>query len=123
MDFLDGVVIAFAGADTQRGFDRDNENLAVTNAASLGRCGNGFYDAVGKAVFNYNLKLYLRQKVDNIFGPPLQFGVALLTAKAFGFGNGDTRDANFVQRFFHLVQFEWLDDRFDLFHGFSLYGA
>jgi hypothetical protein len=49
--------------------------------------------------------------------------MALLTAKAFGFSNSDARDANFVQRFFHLVQFEWLDDRFDLFHGFSLYGA
>jgi len=67
LDFLDGIVVAFAGADTQRGFDRDNENLAVTNAPSLGRCSNGFNDAVGKAVFNDNLKLYLRQKVDDIF--------------------------------------------------------
>src|SRR5690554_68982 len=42
--------------------------------------------------------------------------MAFLTAKTLGFGNGDSRYANFVQRFFHLIKFERLDDCLDLFH-------
>ena len=41
---------------------------------------------------------------------------AFLPAKALGFGNGDARDADFMQRFLHLVELEGLDDCFDLFH-------
>jgi hypothetical protein len=68
LDFLDGIIIAFAGADTQRGLNGDNENLAIANAASLRGSGNCFNNTVGKAVFNHNLKLYLGEEVDDIFG-------------------------------------------------------
>jgi hypothetical protein len=66
--FLNGIIIAFAGADTQRGLNGDNENLAIANAASLRGGSDCFNNAVGKAIFNHNLKLYLGQEVDNIFG-------------------------------------------------------
>ena len=42
--------------------------------------------------------------------------MALLPAEALGLGHRDAGNANFVQRFFHLVELERLDDRFDLFH-------
>jgi hypothetical protein len=67
LDFLDGIIIAFAGADAQRSLNGNNENLAITNTASLRGGGDRFNNAVSKAVFHYNLKLYLRQEVDDIF--------------------------------------------------------
>ena len=67
LDFLDGIIIAFAGADSQRGLNWDNENLAIANAASLRGSGNRLNNAVGKAIFDDNLKLYLGQEVDDIF--------------------------------------------------------
>ena len=42
--------------------------------------------------------------------------MALLSSKALGLGHGDPGHANLVQSLFHFVQFERLDDRFDLFH-------
>ena len=39
-----------------------------------------------------------------------------LAAETLGFGHGDARNADFVQRLLNLVQLERLDDRFDLFH-------
>jgi hypothetical protein len=123
LDFLDGIVIALAGADPQCGFNGDNENLAVTDAAGLCGCGDSLYYAVGEAVLDYDFQFYLGQKVDDIFGTTIEFGMAFLAAKALGFGNGDSRNTNLVQSFFYFVEFEWLDDRFDLFHGFPLYGA
>jgi hypothetical protein len=68
LDYLDGIIIAFAGADTQRGLNRDNENLTIANSAGLRGSGDRFNNAFGKAVFNNNLKLYLRQEVDDILG-------------------------------------------------------
>jgi hypothetical protein len=42
--------------------------------------------------------------------------MTFLAAKALGLDHGDTLQPDFVQRFLHFVEFERLDDRFDLFH-------
>ncbi len=42
--------------------------------------------------------------------------MALLPAEAFGFHDGYALQSNLVQRFFHFIEFERLDDSFDLFH-------
>jgi hypothetical protein len=46
--------------------------------------------------------------------------MTFLTAKAFDFDDGQTLDADVLKCFFHFVEFERLDNRFDLFHGDSL---
>src|SRR3546814_4151757 len=68
-------------------------------------------------VVDDDLQLYLRQKVDDIFGTAIKFGVALLPSKALRFRHGDAGYAHFVQRFLHLVQLERLDDGFNLLHS------
>ena len=73
-----------------------------------------------------DLDLHLGQEIHDIFGAPVEFGVAFLAAEALGLGHGDALDADFLQRLFHLVEFERLDDRFDFFHAApprDLYGA
>src|SRR5579862_6121662 len=42
--------------------------------------------------------------------------MALLPAKAFGFGDGKALDSDFVERKFHRVKLERLYDRFDFLH-------
>ena len=56
------------------------------------------------------------QEIDDIFGPAIELGVALLPAKALGFGHGNALQTHFLKRLFHLVELEWLDDRLDFFH-------
>jgi hypothetical protein len=56
------------------------------------------------------------QEIDDIFGATIQFRVALLAAKALGFGHGDSRHADFVKRLLYLVELERLDDGFYFFH-------
>jgi hypothetical protein len=49
--------------------------------------------------------------------------VALLTAKSFRFHHGNALQPDLVQRFFHLVQFERLDDSLDLLHARPIPGG
>ena len=56
------------------------------------------------------------EKIDDILGAAIKFGMALLPAEALGFDDGNTLQPNFVQRFFHFIEFERLDDSFNFFH-------
>ena len=73
----------------------------------------GAFDGV---VAEHDLDLHLGQKVDDILGAAIKFGMALLAAEAFGFGDRDALQADLLKRLLHLVELERLDDRFDLFH-------
>jgi hypothetical protein len=42
-----------------------------------------------------------------------------LPPEAFGFGDGDALQADLLQRFLYLVEFEGLDDCLDLLHRIS----
>ena len=80
VDFLPKVKIEVVVAD---------ENLAVADPPGLRGIGDGFNRAFGKVVWHDNLKLNLRQKVDDIFCAAIKLGVALLAAKALCLGNRD----------------------------------
>src|SRR5438128_8304086 len=112
----DGVHAGLAGTDTDDFLDVGDEDLAVADAAGLGRLANGFDGTFDGIVAEHDLDLYLGQEVDDIFGAAIEFGVAFLPAKTLGLGDGDTLQSGLLKRFLHFVQLEWLDDRFDLFH-------
>ena len=40
----------------------------------------------------------------------------LLPPESFDFGNGHSFHANLGEGFFHFLQFEWLNNRFNFFH-------
>jgi hypothetical protein len=42
--------------------------------------------------------------------------VSFLAAVSFDFGNGHALNTHLVQRFFDIIELEWLDDCFDFFH-------
>jgi hypothetical protein len=113
---LDRIIIGFAGADAQRACDVANEDFTIANAARLRSCCNGFDHALCLFVGYDDFEFNLGQEIDYIFGAAVKLCVTLLAAKAARFCYGDARDADFVERLFHFVEFEGFDDRFDLFH-------
>jgi len=78
-------------------------------------CFNGAFD---HGIFDHDFNFHLWQEVDDIFGTPIQFGMAFLSAETLGLGNGKSFHADFMQRFLDLVQLERFDDRLDFFSWF-----
>eukprot|EP00657_Telonema_sp_P-1_P004888 TRINITY_DN2177_c0_g1_i1.p1 TRINITY_DN2177_c0_g1~~TRINITY_DN2177_c0_g1_i1.p1 ORF type:complete len:113 (+),score=34.47 TRINITY_DN2177_c0_g1_i1:163-501(+) len=67
-------------------------------------------------VLHNDLDFHLGEKIDDVLGPAIKFGVPFLPSEALGFSHGDPLDPDFVQRFLYLVQLEGLDYGFDFFH-------
>src|SRR5712692_10432002 len=100
-------------------FDIQDENFPVTDAPGLGGTADrldGFFDHL---VTEHNLDLHLGEKIHDVLGAAIEFGMALMATEALGFGHRDALQADLLQRLLHLIEFEWLDDRFDFFHSVS----
>ena len=80
---------------------------------------NGVFSRFFPAGFYYNFDLDFRDKVHHIFSTAVDFFMPFLTSVPFNFRDGHTLDADFVQRFFNIIQFKGLDDGFDLFHSLT----
>ncbi len=77
---------------------------------------DGFDDCVHVFVCQNDLDFDLGKKVDDIFSAPVKLRMTLLAPEAFGFRDSDALQADVLKGFLHFVEFERLDDRFDLFH-------
>jgi hypothetical protein len=73
----------------------------------------GFPDRIrgenGGGAGDDHFDFHLRQEIDDIFCPAIEFGVALLPAEAFHFRDGDPGNARFPQRLFHFIELERFD--------------
>ena len=63
------------------------------------------------------LNLHLRQKIDRVFAPAINFRVPFLAAEALHFRHRHSLDSELGERFLHFFEFERLDDRFEFFMG------
>src|ERR1700734_3074256 len=113
---LDRVRAGFAGADPDGLVDVRYKYLAIADAAGLGRAPDRLDRRTKIFVGDHDLDFHLRQKVDDIFGPAIKLGMALLAAEALRFQHGYALDSRLLQRLLHLIELERLDDRLDLFH-------
>src|SRR4028119_1199138 len=68
-----------ARADGDGLFGRRYENLAVADPACLGRLADRLDGAFDRLVVEDDLKLHLRQEVDHVLRPAVEFGMALLS--------------------------------------------
>jgi len=107
---LDRCRSAFAGADTDNVIDRADEHLAVADLAALRRLADGFNGGVRRRIVNHDLDLHLRQKIDGVLGPTVQFRVALLPTEPFDLIHGQALDPDVMQGIFDIAQFVWADD-------------
>jgi hypothetical protein len=94
-----------------------DEDLSVTDLASVGALHDGGGDARGLGIINNDFNLHLGKEIHGIFRSTIDFGVALLAAEALNFCYGHSLNSHFGKGFFHFFEFERLDDRFDFFHG------
>src|SRR3546814_2832520 len=62
---LERVLVALAGADAQRGFDGNDEDLAVADAAGLRRGGDRLYHAFRHIVVDDHLELHFRRSEEH----------------------------------------------------------
>ena len=67
-------------------------------------------------VLNDDLDFHLRQKVDDIFRTSIKLSMAFLPAKPLASTTVRAFDAGFRQCVFHIIKFERLDHRLNLFH-------
>src|SRR5262245_21107581 len=115
--FSDGVGSRLAGADADRLFDGGDEYLAVADATGLRGLLDGVEGLRHHFVGQHHLDLHLGQEIDHVLGAAVKLGVSLLPAEAFRLNDGDALQTDLLQRLFHLVELEGLDNGFDLFHA------
>lgn len=113
---LEGLGARLVGADTDRGFDGDDEDLAVSDLASLGRFDDRLGGLLGIGVVDDDFDHDLWEEIDGVFTAAVDLGVPFLAAETFYFSHGHTFDADVCECFFYLFEFEGLDDCFDQFH-------
>src|SRR5688572_1891808 len=113
------VLARLAGADADHLLEAGDEDLAVTDLPGARRAFDGLDHALDDGVVDRRLDLDLRQEVDDVFGAPVELGVALLSAEALDFGHGDALHADGAEGFAYLVELEGLDDGSHHLHGRS----
>ena len=104
------------GANAYCVFYRENENLAVTDFTGLGgpnHFADRFFDHI---IGQNNLDLHFGEEIDRILAAAIDLGVAFLPSESFDFGDRHSLDTKLGQSFFNLLEFERLNDRFQLFH-------
>jgi hypothetical protein len=59
------------------------------------------------------------KKAHRLFGAAMNLGMPFLMSETYDLGNVDARNPNLPQRILDFVEFEWLDDGDDAFHGMT----
>src|SRR5665811_47889 len=113
----DGVIPGLARTNAHGFLHVRHEDLSVSNAACFSRGDDSVDGLLDHVVVQHQLEFHLRQEIDDILGTAIKLGMPLLPAEPFGLGHSNTLESDFLQGFFHFIQLEGLDDRFDLFHS------
>ena len=94
---LERVVVGFPSADANRVLDCRDEDLAVTDLASLGGALDGGERLVDLGAWHDDFDFDLRQEADGVFGTAIDFRMPLLTAVAFDLGDRHALQAKIGQ--------------------------
>ncbi len=121
-ELLNRIFISLAGANAQNAFDRDNEHFAIANFSRESRLLNGLQGRLDKFVGKHSFNFHFGQEIDDVLGAFVNFGPTFLPTKTANFRDRDTLDTQFGEGLDHIVKFEGLYDRFNLFHALFLFG-
>src|SRR5258707_11932520 len=95
--FSYGGVAALASTNSNGVVDARHEDLAVADAAGVRRAADRLDRLLDHLVLDDELDLHLGEKVDDVLGAAIELGVALLTAEALGFQDGDALEADLIE--------------------------
>src|SRR6185437_5912220 len=90
---LDGIDPGFTGPDPDGLFDIGDEYLAVANSTSLSGAPDRIDRFFHHVVADHDLDFHLREKIDDVFGAPVELRVSFLPTEALGLGDGDPLQA------------------------------
>ena len=110
------VGACFTGSNPDSLFNRNDEYLAVTDFAGVGRITNFFNHLIRKCGIHHDFDFNFGDKIDDIFGTAVDFLVTLLSPVAFNFGDGHALNPDFLEPPFDVVQFKRFDTRLNFFH-------
>src|SRR5258708_3312763 len=119
-EFSYGGVAALASANSDGIVDARHEDLAVADAAGVGRAADRLDRLLDHLILDDELDLHLGQEVDHVLGAAIELGMSLLPSEPLGFQDSDALEPDLVQRILHFVELEGLDDRFDLLHWLEI---
>src|SRR5579864_5120298 len=94
---LDRRGTRFSGADAHHLGDLRDEDLAVADAAGAGGRLDRLEAGLQLAVGHHHFDLQLRQEIDDVLGPAVELGMALLASVALGFQHRHALDAQLLQ--------------------------
>src|SRR5215510_14600503 len=119
----DSLFAALSCTDANDLLHGGHEDLSISNAAGLGRSHNRFNDHVFQVVRDDYFYLGFGEKVNDIFCPTIELGMATLSSKATHLTDGHPLDARGVELFLYLVQLKGFDDGFNFFHDWFSSGV
>src|SRR5262245_34715571 len=111
---------AFAGADADAIFERQDEDFAVADGAGFadtGRMDDGFDSRFDESVVDGDFELQFGQEANLEFLPAIHFREPALPAAAAHVADGHEIDIVFVEGPLHGLQFFGPNDGDDHFHG------
>ena len=114
---LNGLFTFLFGADANGFVHVRDEYFSVTDFPGLGRANDSGDGGLDPIIGQDHFDFYFGQEVHRIFASAIDFGVALLAAKALDFAHGHAFDADVTEGVLHLFQFERFYDCFDFLHS------
>src|SRR5208337_3100997 len=116
---LKRVFSGLTGPDANTFLNRYNKNLAIADLARICRLTNCGHNLCQLPVGNDHFYFNLRKKINHILSTAVNFRVPLLSPETPHLGYRHSFDSQARQPFFHILEPEWLDNRFDFFHSCS----
>ena len=97
-------------------FYRQDENFAIADLAGFGGTHDHGHGLLHHIVGEDDFDFYLGEKINGVFAATINLRMPLLTSEAFHLGHGHSFDPKLGQSLLHFLEFERLDNGFELFH-------
>ena len=114
--YLNSISTTFTRPDPNDFFHGGYEDLPVSYFSGLRNPLNRLDDLRNDFIGGNQFDLHLGDEVDLVFSRSINLGMTFLPSEALHFANGHPFDTDSGQGLLHFIQFEWLNNSFDLFH-------
>ena len=94
LHYLQGTVACFSCANSPHLLNGADKYFSVTDFSGFRSIDDGFDDAIQSIVSNCYLDFCFRQKIDDLFGATIKFGVSALPAEALHLADRHSLDAD-----------------------------
>src|SRR5690606_7865888 len=111
------LVAGLARADSARGLEIGNEDLAVADRARRSRADDRLDRLLDERVRHGRLDLGFRHEVHRVFRSSVQLGMAFLPPESLHLRHREALNARLAQCLADVLELERLDDRRNQFHG------